>query len=403
MLLTVAVVCRFSDGVRCAAREEGTDIKEVKVVVKKKSTRYRNVQNGHCYPIESLYHNTLHFNTIHRINRARLVGHQIRHSEIYRSLVGWGSREKARFPSPSEACAQDLGIEMEEMLVYASDRANWAKLIENLSERLEPSESYIGYKSPKWKLAYKNALKETVCNKLQFIEEGETPFPVKPEEMHAYVDASISDDTDTRVKVAVGCVIVKAEKHESFSSSLSYLETKSPERAEIHAALFGLSKLKEVENVVVHTDSYYVWNFVNMRRRKDRLVGFEGSNSDLLSFLDSFIRSAHCQGRTITFIKVRGHCGNKWNEEADTLSKKLVSSEPISKRRKNLNRGNESAHSEYEWIACLKTIEKKTTNPTREERRMRRKRKGKLLDTASLLANAEFEQSEKKHFRTSNL
>ena len=72
---------------------------------------------GHCFSSESLYCGTPRFSTLHRVSRAKLIGHMLRHSPVYRELVQWKSRETARQSSPSEACFKDLGITLEEALV----------------------------------------------------------------------------------------------------------------------------------------------------------------------------------------------------------------------------------------------------------------------------------------------
>ena len=62
-----------------------------------------------------------------------------------------------------------------------------------------------------------------------------------------------------------------------------------------------------------------VWDFFHHVRRVHRLNGFERfQNRDLLTTLSNLydIRT----GPTLT-IKVRAHCGNPFNEHADTLAK----------------------------------------------------------------------------------
>ena len=101
------------------------------------------------------------------------------------------------------------------MFAYAFDRENWRKLLENLQESLEPSVSLVGVKNKKWKTTQARLCKDPDSSKLQFVEEGEKLFPIRPEELHVYVDASIPDRSIASRSPAVGCVTLQGS-HNAF-------------------------------------------------------------------------------------------------------------------------------------------------------------------------------------------
>ena len=115
---------------------------------------------GHCYPLESLYCGTPRFSTVHRVARAKIVGHMLRHSSTFRELVQWNSTEKTRNISPSEASFNDLGVTLEQALVYSQDRIHWQKLCDELRQELEPLPMYEVLRSPRWKTKHTQAVKK---------------------------------------------------------------------------------------------------------------------------------------------------------------------------------------------------------------------------------------------------
>lgn len=79
-------------------------------------------------------------------------------------------------------------------------------------------------------------------------------------------------------------------------------------RMEMTAAIKGLEAAAAGTPVSIHSDSQYLVNTMtkNWKRRK---------NHDLWGQLDSL-----SQTRNITWIWVRGHNGDRWNEEVDRLA-----------------------------------------------------------------------------------
>ena len=95
-------------------------------------------------------------------------------------------------------------------------------------------------------------------------------------------------------------------------------------KMELTAVLRGLQALKFPCNVKVYSDSAYVVNSVSLGwldswTVNGRLARGEVANADLWrEYLN--LREIH----NITFIKVKGHAGNKYNEMCDSLAKRAI-------------------------------------------------------------------------------
>ncbi len=79
-------------------------------------------------------------------------------------------------------------------------------------------------------------------------------------------------------------------------------------RMELTAAIKGLESVTSGAPVVLYSDSEYLVNTMtkNWKRR---------ANQDLWRQLDSLVSK-----RPVTWLWVRGHNGDRWNEEADRLA-----------------------------------------------------------------------------------
>ena len=291
--------------------------------------------SGKSVPISALYIDTPLFSTLHKVNRARLVGHLIRHSEIYSELMQWRVKEKSRIRSPSEACTGDMGLVVEEALVYAEDRKCWQKHVEKLQMGLENPKMYIGCRSSGWHRIAAAAQRENDLSALQYAEEGPTPFSSDNNVLHLYTDASVSSSYIG--KIGIGIVEVQCG-HEVASSTVckEILGTPSPERAEFYAALLAIQRAPKVEGtIVLHTDSWIVWHFIRNTRRKYYLIGYNGlPNSDIYWDLGGAIKTLEENGVKFYVIKVKGHCGNPYNDKCDTLAKTALFGALSEKRRK---------------------------------------------------------------------
>ena len=79
-------------------------------------------------------------------------------------------------------------------------------------------------------------------------------------------------------------------------------------RMEMTAVIEGLSKLPELEEVTVYSDSQYVINTMTKNWKRNK-------NQDLWAKMDAEVKS-----RRVKWRWVRGHNGHPLNEEADRLA-----------------------------------------------------------------------------------
>lgn len=80
-------------------------------------------------------------------------------------------------------------------------------------------------------------------------------------------------------------------------------------RMEITAAIKALQALKYKCKVNVFTDSQYVVNTMNGKFKKSK-------NKDLWDILDEEVAK-----HEVSFLWIKGHSGNRYNERVDTLAK----------------------------------------------------------------------------------
>ena len=148
----------------------------------------------------------------------------IRHSSDFRELIQWKQRSNARLPSPSEACVKDLGITIEQALVYATDREHWFRITEQLRDNLEPAATYIKSGTQKWRTAVTKAKKTKDLRELQYIEESTDPFP-NFKAMQIYTDASIKSMVSSQeIRSGAGIVVIPTKKRSNkmFNPTGSY-------------------------------------------------------------------------------------------------------------------------------------------------------------------------------------
>ena len=98
-------------------------------------------------------------------------------------------------------------------------------------------------------------------------------------------------------------------------------------RMELNGAIKALQALKRSSAVILYTDSTYVkngisvwinqWKRNNWKRNKKDLV----KNVDLWQELDR-LNSKH----QVTWMWVKGHSGDEWNERADELARNAIPS-----------------------------------------------------------------------------
>ena len=111
------------------------------------------------------------------------------------------------------------------------------------------------------------------------------------------------------------------------------LDAGSAERAEVESLREALERIpNEAQTVVIHTDSFYVWNFFHHTRLRRRIIGvitIYRMGVSLRNWIGKLERSNRWI-KGVTCGKVKPHNGNIYNEKADTLalagSRKIVPS-----------------------------------------------------------------------------
>ena len=93
------------------------------------------------------------------------------------------------------------------------------------------------------------------------------------------------------------------------------------------AALETLSSTNPGAEIIVHTDSQYVQKGITIWIKDWKSRGWKTSakqavkNQDLWQRLDAL-----SEGLSITWVWVKGHAGNKYNERCDLLAQKAIAS-----------------------------------------------------------------------------
>jgi len=273
----------------------------------------------------SLYVTTPRFPVKFRLERARLLGHSLRHSVICQRVISWRSRDAwgHRHLSPSETCARDLQLgDGGDLVDLALDRNRWKECINRLDHCLRQEVQYVPVTATNWSVERARA---RTLRELQYVEESHTLFPHMADELHIYTDgAAVCHATDSGCQSAAGaglCIINNLGLVEStFSFPLLYDNEMTNNVAEIRAAVHAVAMAIERDtDLVLHTDSHVVWHFCHNLRASHRLVQFRGlDDRDELAALDDSIRHlVHRMSRNVYVVKVRGHNGNEGNFAAD--------------------------------------------------------------------------------------
>lgn len=111
-----------------------------------------------------------------------------------------------------------------------------------------------------------------------------------------------------------GAVLIYGEHYKELSAGY---RSSTNNRMEIRAALAGLEALKEPCQVTVISDSEYLVKTMNGR------YGM-GKNKDLW---DKLVKAT--KRHRVTWVWVRGHDGNEWNERCDELASRAMRSKEV--------------------------------------------------------------------------
>lgn len=120
-----------------------------------------------------------------------------------------------------------------------------------------------------------------------------------------------------------GAVLIYSDKQKHLSGS-TILTTNN--KMELTAAIEALKAVKKSSDIELYTDSQYVKNGINLWIINWKKNGWktankkEVANKDLWIELDKYVTH-----HNITWFWVKGHSGNHYNEIADNLAVKAMS------------------------------------------------------------------------------
>lgn len=141
-------------------------------------------------------------------------------------------------------------------------------------------------------------------------------------EVLIYTDGSC--DANPNGNGGYSCIIFKNENPIFLSG---YEPNTTNQRMEMQAVIAGLSFIKKPSNIKVFTDSAYVANcFIQKWYEKWQKNGWKTStgsdvlNKDLWRDLIELLK----YHTSVTFIKVKGHSDNMFNNKCDEMAKDVV-------------------------------------------------------------------------------
>ena len=309
-------------------------------------------KEAHCR-VDSLYPTDLKPNTVIQLQRASLVGHLIRHPTPFVTAVLWRTNDESSKPSLSERCAKELHSDVSEILKLGQNRSQWCKKLENLQNQLEPRPSYTKTTSKLWENLLVKGVNKGCYETLQYIEEGRQPFPIRPNETHIYTDgARIVKKDETHTGCGVVClrrrepsISLGLKPHHEFSQSIQEIESFAA-----HEAL--LIALSYDGDVILHTDSEYVWDFFHGAIHRFRFIGFKSfEGGAILQKLQETYISLRGTKRFYC-VKVKAHNENPHNYMADWVAKQASKISKGEKALRFLRRDSScrrQAQKPYQW------------------------------------------------------
>ena len=139
-------------------------------------------------------------------------------------------------------------------------------------------------------------------------------------EIILYTDGGCRGNQDTNNIGAIGGILMFPKTGAVKEYNVGFRNTTN-NKMEILAVLTGLKMLKEPCIVKVHSDSAYVVNAVEKGWLKGwkakgwtRGKAGELKNKELWQEMDRLLAE-----HDVTFVKVKGHANDKWNNRADAL------------------------------------------------------------------------------------
>ncbi|MBQ8093874.1 MAG: ribonuclease HI [Clostridia bacterium] len=115
------------------------------------------------------------------------------------------------------------------------------------------------------------------------------------------------------------CVLMYGEHVKELSG---YEPETTNNRMEMLAAIEALKKLKEPCSVTIHSDSAYLVNAINQRWINNWLRnGWKTSTRQPVENQDLWRELlVQMNVHKVTFVKVKGHANNRWNNRCDELA-----------------------------------------------------------------------------------
>lgn len=147
---------------------------------------------------------------------------------------------------------------------------------------------------------------------------------MKVKEIELWSDGSALKAPEGKFFCGSGCVLIYGNKEKHISHEVGYGTVNT---AELTAPILGLQCLKEKCKVTIYTDSKYTMDSITtwwngrVRNKWKTQGGEDVKNKDLIQQLHSL-----CQQHEVTWVKVKGHSGLKYNDLADELAIKASNS-----------------------------------------------------------------------------
>lgn len=144
--------------------------------------------------------------------------------------------------------------------------------------------------------------------------------------------------TNANAPAGIGCVLLIPEKEPIYLKQKLHFEPNTNNKAEVYAIIQGLNLLHKnfkfgydfvPDELTIYSDSAYTINGITNWIEGWRANGWMTAsktpvkNKELWVTLDGMLQALKTQC-VVKFVKVKGHAGNKWNEECDRLANEAM-------------------------------------------------------------------------------
>jgi ribonuclease HI len=150
-----------------------------------------------------------------------------------------------------------------------------------------------------------------------------------------FTDGACSNNGNTSAQGGWGAVLINAQGQRLELAGPLSGDNQTSNRAELTAAIEGLSALKRPSSVILTTDSRYVEQGCREWLPKWQSNGWKSSNGKPVKNQDLWQQMAELlKLHTVELRWVRGHTGHPENERADTLATMGAAGKRIRRRSK---------------------------------------------------------------------